>query len=63
MKDMPGGTSIVLECTIEELNRKLVCIGYKYNKKTVLIFISIWGAESSNPGDPYEARFPDKYGN
>ena len=63
MKDMPGGTWIVLEGTTEELNRKLVCIGYKYNKKTVLTFILTRGAGSSEPGDPYEARFPDKYGN
>ena len=63
MNDMPGGTWIVLEGTTEELNCKLVCIGYKYNKKTVLTFVLTRGAGSSEPGDPYEARFPDKYGN
>lgn len=63
MKDMPGGTWIVLKASIEKLTRKLVCIGYKYNKKTVLTFILIWGAGSFEPGDSYKARFPDKYGN
>ena len=29
----------------------------------MIIFFPKRGAESSEPGDPYEARFPDKYGN
>ena len=63
MQDSPGVTWIVIECTTEELNYKLMCIGQKYNKKTVLTFILIWGAGSSKSGDPYEARFPYTYGN
>ena len=63
MKDIPGGTWIVLKGTTEELNHKLACIGYKYIKKTVLAFILTRGAGSSEPGDPYKAGFPYKYGN
>jgi hypothetical protein len=61
MKDMPGGTWIVLETTTDE--ERLFCVGYKYNKKNVLIFMCSRGAGSTEPGVPYEARFPDKYGN
>ena len=31
MQDFPGTTWTVIECTIEELNYKLMCIGQKYN--------------------------------
>ncbi|OEU07290.1 hypothetical protein FRACYDRAFT_251072 [Fragilariopsis cylindrus CCMP1102] len=31
MQDFPGITWIVIECTTEELNYKLMCIGQKYN--------------------------------
>jgi len=38
-------------------------VGYKYTKKAVLKFVFTKGAGSTAPGDSYEARFPDKYGN
>ena len=63
MKDFPGGTWIVLEGHAEKEDVDLVCIGYKYNKKKVLIFVTTKGAGSTNPGEPYVARFPDKFGN
>ena len=63
MKDFPGGTWITLEGRTEEENVDLVCVGYKYNKKTVLTFVFTKGAGSTAPGEPYEARFPDKYSN
>ena len=62
MKDYPGGTWIVLEGTAEK-GVPLMAIGYKYNKKKVLTFVGTRGAGSTNQGEPYEARFPDKYGN
>ena len=63
MKDMPGRTLIVLKGAIEELNCNLARIGCKHNKKIVLNFALTQGAGSSEPGVPYEARFPDKHGN
>ena len=63
MKDMPGGTWIVLEGRANKEGVDLVTLGYKYNKKKVITFVFTKGARSSAPGKPYEARFPDKYGN
>ena len=63
MKDYPGGTWITLEGHAEDEDEDLVALGYKYNKKTVLCFVTTRGAGTTDPGTPYEARFPDKYGN
>ena len=63
MKDMPGGTWITMEGTPDKEGVPLVSIGYKYNKKNVLTFILTRGAGKTTDGEPYEARFPDKYGN
>ena len=63
MKDYPGGTWIVMEAKTANTEANLLCIGYKYNKKKVLCFVMTRGAGSTRPGVPYEARFPDKYGN
>ena len=61
MASYPGGTWITMEAKVEGID--LVCIGYKYNKKKVLTFVLTKGAGSSKPGEPYEAKFPDKFGN
>ena len=63
MKDYPGGTWITMIGTVENDGIELVSIGYKYNKKTVLTFLTTRGAGSTLSGEPYEARFPDQYGN
>ena len=63
MKDMPGGTWVVLEGRAKKEGLDLVTIGYKYNKKKVLVFLFNRGAGSTAPGEPYEARFPDAFGN
>ena len=63
MKGFPGGTWIVMEGFAESEGVPLVCIGYKYNVKKVLVFISTKGAGSTQPGQPYLAKFPDKFGN
>ena len=63
MKDYPGGTWITLEGHAENEDVDVVAIGYKYNKKTVLQFVITRGAGTTEPGNPYEARFPDKFGN
>ena len=41
----------------------LVSVGYKYNKKAVLTFVFTKGAGKTTKGEPYSARFPDKFGN
>ena len=62
MEDLPGGTWIVLEGrTKKEVD--LLSIGYKYNSSSVLTFVVTKGAGSTVAGRPYEARFPDVYGN
>ena len=63
MKDFPGGTWITMEGESNNNGVKMVCIGYKYNKKKVLTFLLTKGAGSSEAGEPYSAKFPDKYGN
>ena len=63
MKDFPGGTWITMEGKTELEGVELICIGYKYNKKKVLTFVMTRGAGSTTKGIPYEAKFPDKYGN
>ena len=63
MKDFPGGTWIIMEGHAEKENQDLVAIGYKYNTKTVLQFVCTKGAGSTKAGEPYQARFPDKFGN
>jgi len=63
MKDYPGGTWITLEAKSVKENVPLICIGYKYNNKKVLTFVMTKGAGKRTGGEPYEAHFPDKYGN
>ena len=41
----------------------LVCIGYKYNKGKILLLVMSKGAGSTVAGNPYHAKFPDRYGN
>ena len=38
-------------------------LGYKYNKKTVLCFLTTRGTWTTEPGTLYKARFQDKYVN
>ena len=63
MKEFPGGTWIVLEGRAVNEQQDLVCIGYKYNSKNVLTFVMTKGAGSTSPGKPYQAKFPDMFGN
>ena len=63
MKDMPGGCWVVMEGRATNENVDLVAIGYKYNKKKVLTFVTTKGAGSTCKGEPYKAKFNDAYGN
>ena len=62
MKDMPGGTWIVLEGRAKKESVDLVTLGYSTTRKQFLPLLTK-GAGSLAPGKPYEATFPDKYGN
>ena len=59
IKYCPGGSYLVLRVTPRvPNNRKLMVIGYMYNSRKVLGFISNEGDGSTEPGDPYLSRFP-----
>lgn len=62
MKDFPSGSSLVMKC-ITPKGHDLRAIGYKYNNRKVLLFVSTANAGSTAPGDPYIARFNDSHGN
>ena len=59
--DAPGGISVVLQGNVDGI--PLLCIGYKYNKKTTLHFVCTSGAGSTGPGEPYEMKWSDDHGN
>jgi hypothetical protein len=63
MADFPSGSYLVLECTTPKQQHKLICIGYKYSARKVLVFLGTKSAGSTKPGEPYIARFPDANGN
>ena len=64
MKDWPGGSYLVMRITPRFTGgRPLLAIGYKYNSRKVLGFISTEGSGSTEPGDPYLSRLPDIYSN
>jgi hypothetical protein len=64
MADMPGGVWAVLKSDPANTGGvPLLVIGYKYNTKKVLFFITTVGAGSTAPGKPYIAAFPESYGN
>ena len=53
-RDWPGGSYLVLKSNpIFPGEIPLLTIGYKYNSRKVLGFISTEGAGSPEPGDPY----------
>ena len=62
MSNFPGGTWIVLQGQTRK-HADLLCIGYKYNKSKVMVFVATTGAGSTVAGRPYQARFPDVFGN
>ena len=64
MADMPGGTHMVLTGRYKDKpgsENDLVCVGYKYNSRKVLVFIHS-GELSTRPGKPYLATFRDARG-
>ena len=61
MKEWPGGTYLVLE-TVGEVT-PLVAIGYKYNSRKCLSFVTTKKAGTTIPGEPYYAKFNDIHAN
>ena len=58
----PGGVHIVLKGTHPN-GVKLIAIGYRYSSKTSLFFVISENAGSTTPGEPYEMKFQDEFGN
>ena len=56
MKQWPAGAHLVLEGTTST-GVRLLAIGYKYNKKKVLCFISTADGGHTEPGEPYKAKW------
>ena len=61
-ENMPGGTHIVLT-GVGPQGTPLMAIGYRYSSKSTLYFICTQNAGTTRPGDPYEMKFTDTYGN
>jgi len=59
---MPLVVHILLEgVTKDEVT--LVAMGYRYSQKTILFFVFTKSAKSSKPGDPYQMKYTDSFGN
>ena len=64
MKEWPGGSYLVMKSAPRvTVDIPIIAIGYKYNYRKVLEFISTEGGGSTEPGYPYLSRFPDNYSN
>ena len=63
MESFPSGAYLVMECVAPGTNVNLVAIAYKYNSRKTLLFAMSKDAETTEPGFPYIARFPDEHGN
>lgn len=62
LMEAPGGVHILLEGkTKDEVS--LVALGYRYSRKTILFFVLTKSAGSSKPGDPYQMKYTDSFGN
>jgi hypothetical protein len=58
---LPAGSRAVLTSTVN--GQDLVAVGYKYNRRKVLFFVTTKGAGVTTNGAPYLQRFPDSHGN
>ena len=63
MKDFLGGTCVFLQGKCGCTGVDLVAIGYKYNTKKVLQFVTTLGADSTEKGTIYKAKYNDRFGN
>jgi len=58
---LPSSSRLVLTANVEGVD--LVAIGYKYNRRKVLFFISTSGVANILNGEPYVQRWADDHGN
>ena len=63
MKNWPSGSVAVWKCKPPLKDYWIIAIGYKYNARKVLCFITTENAGSTKPGAPYIAKFNDAVGN
>ena len=63
LMDFPRDSSNVLEGHAAKEDIPLVCICHKYNLEKMLVFISTKGDGSTQTGEPYFAKVPDKSSN
>ena len=61
LKDAPGGVQIVLKTRYR--NQTLIALGYRYSRKTTLLFVMTDKAGTTKTGDPYKMKYTDIYGN
>jgi hypothetical protein len=61
MLDWPAGSHLVLGATVNGV--ELLAIGYKYNKRKVMCFLSTKSSGHTKPGKSYEAKWKDENGN
>ena len=62
LKEAPGGVHIFPEgMTQDEV--KLIALGYRYSRKTVLHFVLTETSGNSKPGIPYQMKYTDSFGN
>ena len=61
LKPMPSGVCCILETDVNGV--QLQAIGYKYNRKKVLLFVCTKGAGPTDFGAPYVAHFCDEFEN
>jgi len=62
LKDAPGGVFIALEGTSKD-EVPLVALGYRYSRKTTLLFVLTKNAGSTTLGEPYHRKYIDSFGN
>ncbi len=62
LKDAPGGVHIMLEGRTKD-EVPLVAMEYWYSRKTILFFILTKNGGTSKPGDPYQMKHTNSYGN
>ena len=62
LKGCPGGIHIVLKGR-HPTGPILIAIGYRYSSKKTLFFVMTENAGSTTPGNPYEMKSVNEFGN
>jgi hypothetical protein len=62
LKAAPGGVCIVLK-GIAPNEQPIIAIGFRYSAKKTLFFVMTSRAGSTKPGEPYQMKYTDPFGN